>query len=193
MYKPLLLGHHASPHSHFYFWNVYIKERVRGCMYLHAEEKKKLFSCVWSIYTSYDTLMKRLYRIPSELICDTLFKEAQEAMLIIYQQICRREEYSWNIDTLLTCTQKLNTAIIRLKIEKEELIKAGCDYAEILKWAEICQRDQKAYNDTWTAINQFTKKNGKQTATVYRSSGSHAFNQKKVCMQSLLDDLNLLI
>lgn len=161
-------------------------------MYLHADEKKKLFSCVWSIYTSYDMLMKQLYKIPEEVHCDTLFEDAQKAMLIIYQQICRREDYSWNIDTWLPCTQKLNTAIIRLKIEKEKLIKAGCDYDEILNWAEICQRDQKAYHDTWTVINKFTKDHGKKTAAVYRSAGSHAFNQKKVCMQSLLDELYLL-
>ena len=80
-----------------------IKETHCTCMslYLHADEKLKLYGLAYRMNTYFVDLMLLVNLIPKEFDCVDMFKTTQRTMSIIYTQICDDENYSWDLVTLM--------------------------------------------------------------------------------------------
>lgn len=164
--------------------------------YLNANEVKKLETTGYKMSSNFIDLMQCVRSTDSDTKPFGLyFADGYKAMLVIYDELCRKHVYRYDPDRYSVCRQELDDGFQLLHNVKNSF--TPFTYSRLKELAERCQRSETAYATAWSDIREFDRKN--KNPNVLRRGGWHAFNQQKADMSmgaeiahmhELLADLN---
>jgi hypothetical protein len=136
---------------------------------LHKDEKRALETTGNGMFNSFDTLMQGVQSSQEDgLGFGNSFAEAQKKMLVIYQELCEKKVYKYDIDRYNECKKNLETGITLMdKVEKK--FKYASTYRILKERSETCQHKLANYANAWETIRTFDVNN--KNPNVMRTGG----------------------